>query len=99
MVHARKAWLQGLSPKQNRDVPPLDYPIVARLKEAWPGKPIAVNGGIDTLAAVRDHLGFVDGVMLGRAAYQNPELLIGIDPMLFGEPAPVVDAFEALGRL
>ncbi len=96
IVHARKAWLQGLSPKENREVPPLDYAIVHRLKAAHPHVPIAINGGIQTLDEAAPHLAVLDGVMLGRAAYQNPELLLGVDPMLFGEAAPVKDAFEAL---
>jgi tRNA-dihydrouridine synthase A len=96
LVHARKAWLQGLSPKENREVPPLDYPLVHRLKQAFPAVPIAINGGIATLAESAEQLTVMDGVMLGRAAYQNPELLIGVDPQLFGEAAPVADAFEAL---
>ncbi len=95
-VHARKAWLQGLSPKENREVPPLDYPLVHRLKQAFPAMPVAINGGISTLADSTVQLKVMDGVMMGRAAYQNPELLIGVDPELFGEPAPVADAFEAL---
>ncbi len=96
IVHARKAWLQGLSPKENREIPPLDYAIVHRLKAAWPKVPIAINGGIATLAEARPHLDALDGVMLGRAAYQNPEVLLGVDPELFGEAAPVADAFAAL---
>jgi tRNA-dihydrouridine synthase A len=96
IVHARKAWLEGLSPKDNRTVPPLDYGLVYALKAAHPDWPIALNGGVQTLAAAGAHLAHVDGVMIGRAAYQNPELLIGVDPDLFGEPAPVADAFEAL---
>jgi tRNA-dihydrouridine synthase A len=96
VVHARKAWLQGLSPKENREVPPLDYALVHRLKHAFPAVPIVINGGITTLAESVEQLILVDGVMLGRAAYQNPELLIGVDPELFGEPAPVANAFEAL---
>jgi tRNA-dihydrouridine synthase A len=95
-VHARKAWLEGLSPKENRDVPPLDYGRVYRLKTAHPSLPIAVNGGISTLADARQHLAHVDGVMLGRAAYQAPELLLHVDAEFFGEPAPVADSFEAL---
>ncbi len=95
-VHARKAWLQGLSPKENREVPPLDYALVHRLKQALPNAPIAINGGIATLAESAGQLKVMDGVMLGRAAYQNPELLIGVDANLFGDPAPVADAFEAL---
>ncbi len=96
IVHARKAWLEGLSPKDNRTAPPLDYGLVYALKGAHPDWPIALNGGVPDLEAARAHLAHVDGVMLGRAAYQNPELLLGVDPGLFGEPAPVADAFEAL---
>jgi tRNA-dihydrouridine synthase A len=84
-VHARKAWLQGLSPKENRDIPPLDYPRVYRLKQAHPDLPIAINGGIKTIAEAGEHLAHVDGVMLGRAAYQEPELLLEVDRALFGE--------------
>jgi tRNA-dihydrouridine synthase A len=94
-VHARKAWLKGLSPRENRDVPPLDYPLVYRLKAAWPTLPMAVNGGIATLAEAKDHLGHVDGVMLGRAAYRTPELLLDVDSELFGQAPPVPDAFAA----
>ena len=96
IVHARKAWLQGLSPKENREVPPLDYVRVARLKARLPGVPVILNGGIGTLDAAREHLGVFDGVMLGRAAYQTPELLLGVDPLLFGEAAPVADGLEAV---
>ena len=96
VVHARKAWLQGLSPKQNRDVPPLDYGIVARLKSAWPDRFVGINGGIATLDAAVDHLTRVDGVMVGRAAYQNPELLLDVDPRLFAAPRPVADGFAAV---
>jgi tRNA-dihydrouridine synthase A len=95
-VHARKAWLQGLSPKENREIPPLDYPLVHRLKAAFPHVPMAINGGIATLEEAREQLAHMDGVMLGRAAYQNPELLLGVDPILFGEAPPVGDAFAAL---
>lgn len=95
-VHARKAWLQGLSPKENREVPPLDYALVHLLKRAFPAQPMAINGGIATLAEGREQLAIMDGIMVGRAAYQNPEMLLGVDPELFGEPAPVADAFEAL---
>jgi tRNA-dihydrouridine synthase A len=96
IVHARKAWLQGLSPKENREVPPLDHVLVHRLKRAFPQVPMAINGGITTLAEAQAHLEVMDGVMLGRAAYQNPELLLCVDPDLFDEPAPVADAFAAL---
>jgi tRNA-dihydrouridine synthase A len=96
IVHARKAWLQGLSPKDNRTVPPLDYPLVYELKRAFPDLPVALNGGLDDLDAATAALAHVDGVMLGRAAYQNPELLLGVDPVIFGEPAPHADAFAAV---
>ncbi|TXM65799.1 tRNA dihydrouridine(20/20a) synthase DusA [Methylobacterium sp. WL120] len=96
IVHARKAWLKGLSPKENRDVPPLDYDRVVRLKRARPALPIAVNGGIATVAEVKAHLSALDGAMVGRAAYGEPAGLIAVDPELFGTPAPVADAFEAV---
>src|SRR5258708_23738228 len=72
VVHARKAWLKGLSPRQNRDVPPLDYDRVHRLKAAHPGLPVVLNGGIGSLAEAACHLDKVDGVMMGRAAYHEP---------------------------
>jgi tRNA-dihydrouridine synthase A len=96
IVHARKAWLQGLSPRENRDLPPLDYGRVYRLKQAWPDLPIAINGGIASVEAVQAHLAHVDGAMLGRAAYQQPQLLLAVDQILFGELAPVPDLFAAL---
>jgi len=99
IVHARKAWLSGLSPKQNRDIPPLDYDRVYRLKAALPDVPIVINGGIGSLEEASAHLAHVDGVMLGRAAYQEPWRLLDVDPMLFGEAAPhatMKDAFEAM---
>ena len=89
-VHARKAWLEGLSPKQNRDVPPLDYDRVYRLKHKHPDKFIGINGGIETLEAAKIHLENVDGVMLGRAAYHNPEILRHVDNIIFAsEDAPI----------
>jgi tRNA-dihydrouridine synthase A len=96
VVHARKAWLQGLSPKENRDIPPLDYGRVYRLKEARPSLPVAVNGGIKTMAEAKEHLAKVDGVMLGRVAYQEPEILLTVDRELFGEEPPVADSFAAV---
>jgi tRNA-dihydrouridine synthase A len=96
VVHARKAWLQGLSPKENREVPPLDYERVYRLQAAFPDLPIAVNGGISSLSAAKGHLARVDGAMLGRAAYQEPEVLLGVDREFFGEAPPVADAFAAI---
>ena len=99
IVHARKAWLQGLSPRENRDIPPLDYPIVHDLKRDYPNVPIALNGGIVSVEAGLPELeGEVplDGLMLGRAAYQNPEVLLRVDPLLFGVAAPVADGFAAV---
>ncbi|WP_375461609.1 tRNA dihydrouridine(20/20a) synthase DusA [uncultured Enterovirga sp.] len=98
VVHARKAWLQGLSPKENRDVPPLDYGRVHRLKAAWPDRVVAINGGIRTIEEAQEQLAYLDGVMIGRAAYGEPALLIEADPQVFGEAAPVADGFEALER-
>jgi tRNA-dihydrouridine synthase A len=83
IVHARKAWLKGLSPKENRDVPPLDYDRVARLKARRPEFEIVLNGGIESLTSAKAHLGEVDGVMLGRAAYADPYLLAEVDRDLF----------------
>jgi tRNA-dihydrouridine synthase A len=99
IVHARKAWLSGLSPKENRDIPPLDHDRVYRLKAALPNVPIVINGGIGSLEEAKAHLAHVDGVMLGRAAYQEPWRLLNVDPVLFGEAAPhatMKDAFEAM---
>jgi tRNA-dihydrouridine synthase A len=99
IVHARKAWLNGLSPRENRDIPPLDYDRVYRLKASMPAVPVIINGGIGSLAEARHHLAHVDGVMLGRAAYQEPWRLIAIDPELFGEAAPFAtmkEVFEAM---
>jgi tRNA-dihydrouridine synthase A len=99
VVHARKAWLNGLSPKENRDIPPLDYDRVYRLKAAMPDVPIIINGGIASLDESRQHLVHVGGVMLGRAAYQEPWRLLSVDPELFGEAAPYAtmkDVFEAM---
>lgn len=96
VVHARKAWLQGLSPKENRDIPPLDYSRIHRLKRAHPDLPVAVNGGLKTLDEAQGQLAHVDGVMLGRAAYAEPALLLGVDPLLFGAPAPAADPFAAV---
>jgi tRNA-dihydrouridine synthase A len=95
-VHARKAWLKGLSPRENRDVPPLDYGRVHRLKVAHPDLPIAVNGGIKGPADWHGHLEFLDGIMVGREAYQNPEILLCVDPELHGEAPPVADGFAAI---
>jgi tRNA-dihydrouridine synthase A len=99
IVHARKAWLNGLSPRENRDIPPLDYDRVYRLRRALPDVPIIINGGIASVAEARQHLAHVDGVMLGRAAYQEPWRLLSVDPEIFGEPAPfaaIKDVFAAM---
>ena len=91
-VHARKAWLEGLSPKENRDIPPLDYPLVYRVKRERPDLTVLVNGGIETLEQAEAHLRHVDGVMLGRAAYQNPALLAEVDARFFGAAPVDLDA-------
>jgi tRNA-dihydrouridine synthase A len=99
VVHARKAWLNGLSPKENRDIPPLDYGRVYRLKAALPDVPVIINGGIGSIEQAQEHLRHVDGVMLGRAAYQEPWRLLSVDRELFGEAAPhgsMKDVFEAM---
>ncbi|MFZ1149941.1 MAG: tRNA dihydrouridine(20/20a) synthase DusA [Xanthobacteraceae bacterium] len=90
IVHARKAWLKGLSPKENREVPPLDYDRVYRLKAAHPRLTIVLNGGIGSLAEVGAHLDRVDGVMMGRAAYQQPWRLLAVDSFVFGDAPPLV---------
>jgi tRNA-dihydrouridine synthase A len=99
IVHARKAWLTGLSPKENRDIPPLDYDRVYRLKQAMPDVPIIINGGVASLAEAKTHLAKVDGVMLGRAAYQEPWRLLPVDADIFGETprfATMKDVFAAM---
>lgn len=85
IVHARKAWLSGLSPKENREIPPLDYPRVYQLKQDYPHLTISLNGGIKSMAEVQSHLQHVDGVMLGREAYQNPYLMMSVDEQVFGD--------------
>ncbi len=89
IVHARKAILAGLSPKQNREIPPLDYDRVYRLKADYPELEVIINGGINSLQDCQDHLNHVDGVMLGRAAYQEPYLLAAVDRSLFGDTDPM----------
>ena len=91
-VHARKAWLEGLSPKENRDIPPLDYERVYRLKQKHPDRFIGINGGIQTLDEAANHLGRVDGAMLGRAAYHTPGILAAADSVVFGAPEVSFDA-------
>ena len=99
IVHARKAWLKGLSPKENREIPPLDYNRVYRLKAARPDLEIIINGGIETLDACERHIEHVDGVMLGRAAYQDPAILGEVDRLFFGENGPDVSRTAALTAL
>ena len=96
IVHARKAWLNGLSPKENRDIPPLDYDRVYRLKAAMPDVPIIINGGIGSIEEAKRHLDHVDGVMLGRAAYQEPWRLLAVDSDIFNEAPPQDDMIAAL---
>lgn len=99
IVHARKAWLQGLSPKQNREVPPLDYPRVYRLKQAFPDLPIIINGGIQDLSQAQQHLEQVDGVMLGRSAYYNPSMLLEVDQRIFGDDSPATDMEQLMANM
>jgi tRNA-dihydrouridine synthase A len=95
IVHARKAWLKGLSPKENRDIPPLDYERVYRLKALHPHLPVILNGGIGGVEDAAAHLTRLDGVMMGRAAYQEPWRLLAVDPLIFGEDARFAAAKEA----
>jgi tRNA-dihydrouridine synthase A len=99
MVHARKAWLRGLSPKENREVPPLDYGRVWRLEAAHPELEIVINGGIGSLNEAETHLDMVDGVALGRAAYQNPYLLAEADGRIFGDGAAPPSRADVIERL
>lgn len=99
IVHARKAWLSGLSPKENREVPPLDYERVYQLKRDYPQLTIAINGGIKTIEEIKHHLNYVDGVMVGREAYQNPMLLTQIDQQIFGDDTPIIDPIVAIQTL
>ncbi|WCE29980.1 tRNA dihydrouridine(20/20a) synthase DusA [Vibrio sp. SCSIO 43137] len=88
-IHARKAWLSGLSPKENREIPPLDYPRAYQIKKDFPHLNVSVNGGIKTLAESLEHLQYLDGVMVGREAYQSPYLLSEVDRVIFGADTPV----------
>ncbi len=96
IVHARKAWLQGLSPKQNRDIPPLNYELVARIKHERPDLEIIVNGGITHLEQSQTLLQQVDGVMLGREVYANPYLLAGVDSLIYGKDSPIPSRLEVM---
>lgn len=99
IVHARNAWLQGLSPKQNREIPPLKYDWVYRLKSDFPDTEIIINGAIKTLDAALGHLQLVDGVMLGREPYQNPFLLEKVDELIFGQTTTVPTRLSVLRRV
>ena len=99
IVHARKAWLQGLSPKENREIPPLNYPWVYQLKKDFPHLTIVVNGGIQTIEECQTHLDHVDGVMLGREAYQNPWMLAQVDEALFGMDSPLKSRDDVILKL
>lgn len=99
IVHARKAWLKGLSPKENREIPPLRHAMVHRLKQDFPQLEIIINGGLTSLEAAAVHLEKVDGVMLGRAAYQDPWILAEVDSRLFGQADPVQSREEAVEKL
>ena len=96
LVHARKAWLKGLSPKQNRDVPPLDYPLVYELKAAFPELEIVINGGITTIEQCKEHLNHVDGVMMGREAYSNPYIMSRVDQELYQQEGAPMSREEVL---
>lgn len=99
IVHARKAWLQGLSPKENREVPPLRYELVYRLKQDLPQLEIVLNGGVTSLDEVEAHLAHVDGVMMGRECYQNPYILAEVDARLYGDDHPVPSREEIVAAL
>lgn len=96
IIHARKAILGGLSPKQNRDIPPLNYTLVHLMKKTYPDLEIVLNGGLTDLNTAYEQLTQIDGVMIGRAAYQNPQILMGVDPLFYNEPAPMPSAEAAL---
>lgn len=96
IIHARKAWLNGLSPKQNREIPPLRYDVVKQLKQDFSNLMIIINGGIRTFEAIQSHLAYVDGVMLGRVAYETPYLLSGIDQQFFNEEKKPLSRLELI---
>lgn len=99
ILHARKAWLSGLSPKENREIPPLDYQRVYRVKEDYPHLTIAINGGIQSMSDVATHLAHVDGVMVGREAYQNPYMLADVDRLVFGDTAVVPSRHQIVEKM
>lgn len=98
-IHARKAWLSGLSPKENREIPPLDYPRAYQIKKDFPHLDIAVNGGIKTLQEALEHLQHLDGVMIGREAYQNPYILAEADQLIFGKDTPIIKRTEVVSKM
>jgi len=98
ILHARKAWLQGLSPKENRDVPPLNYELVYEVKKIFPNLNITINGGIDNLDDAKKHLQFVDGVMIGRAAYNNPYVLANADNLFYGDDKNIPTRHQILAE-
>ncbi|MBO2551010.1 tRNA dihydrouridine(20/20a) synthase DusA [Shewanella algae] len=99
IIHARKAWLQGLSPKENREIPPLDYPRVYQLKQDFPGLHISINGGIKSFEEMHAHLSQLDGVMVGREAYQNPYLLAEVDQKIFGLDSQVMSRDQVVDAM
>ncbi|QSX40290.1 tRNA dihydrouridine(20/20a) synthase DusA [Shewanella cyperi] len=99
IIHARKAWLQGLSPKENREIPPLDYDRVYQLKRDFSQLSISINGGVTSLEQAKEHLQHLDGVMVGREAYQNPYILAGVDTELCNRTSPVITRDEVIGKL
>ncbi|PMH44357.1 tRNA dihydrouridine(20/20a) synthase DusA [Vibrio sp. 10N.286.49.B3] len=98
-IHARKAWLSGLSPKENREIPPLDYPRAYQIKQDFPELTIGVNGGIKTLAEAQAHLEHLDGVMIGREAYHNPYILAEADQLIYGLDTPIVKRSEVVAQM
>ncbi len=98
-IHARKAWLKGLSPKENREIPELDYPRAYRLKRDFPGLNLSVNGGVKSLDECEAHLQHLDGVMVGREAYQDPYLMAAVDARLYGDHRPVLSRAEVVERM
>ncbi|MCL1156626.1 tRNA dihydrouridine(20/20a) synthase DusA [Shewanella inventionis] len=98
-IHARKAWLQGLSPKENREIPPLDYERVYQLKRDYPQLNISINGGIKTLEEAQLHLAQLDGVMVGREAYQNPYILAQVDQQLCGTSSPIITREQVIEKM
>lgn len=98
-IHARKAWLEGLSPKENREIPPLDYNLVYQMKEQYPELEVVINGGIKSFSEMQEHLQYVDGVMIGREAYQNPYLLAEVDQRLFNSDRDIISRHDAVSMM